>query len=102
MKHFFFKGQQNILNEKQTISLEDGIIEIKKELKKVLEVRNLSFLIGSGCSSGIGGIPTMKRLAELFFCPSQEDIAAMSLMLKKLILSNECKQILVDFDIDCD
>ena len=64
MKHFFYKGKNNVLAEE---SFDEKVAAIKKELSKVLESRNISFLIGSGCSLGIGGIPTMKGLADGFF-----------------------------------
>lgn len=67
MKHFFYKGNQNIISEYTDFN---KIIEtIKKELSKVLDTRNLSFLIGSGCSLGANGIPTMKELADNLFEP---------------------------------
>jgi len=52
MKHFFFKGAFNFLEEKEEGNLEDKVEIVKKEFAKVLESRNLSFLIGSGCSLG--------------------------------------------------
>lgn len=71
MKHFFYKGNQNIITQEQDF---DKIREtIKKDLSKILDTRNLSFLIGSGCSLGDNGIPTMKQLADNLFEP-QEDI----------------------------
>jgi hypothetical protein len=71
MKHFFYKGNQNIISQEQDF---DKIKEtIKKDLSKILDTRNLSFLIGSGCSLGVNGIPTMKQLADNLFEP-QEDI----------------------------
>ena len=45
---------------------------IKKDLSKILDTRNLSFLIGSGCSLGTNGIPTMKELADCLFEPKAD------------------------------
>lgn len=67
----FFKGSKNIV-----ASLEDGADEvalIRKELLQVFDVKNLSFLIGAGCSSylkdGSGeiGVPIMSTLASEFY-----------------------------------
>lgn len=52
MSIFFYKGMQNILNpkenEKQSI---ESIKKIQEAFLKVLDNKNLSFLLGSGCSS---------------------------------------------------
>lgn len=71
MKHFFYKGSQNTIEKE--IDFEKMKETIKKDLSKILDTRNLSFLIGSGCSLGVNGIPTMKQLADNLFEP-QEDI----------------------------
>jgi len=51
-KIYFYKGMQNILNpkenEKQSI---ESIKKIQEAFLKVLDNKNLSFLLGSGCSS---------------------------------------------------
>ncbi len=65
MKHFFYKGKENIIANEQTFEKIKEII--KKDLSKILDTRNLSFLIGSGCSLGDNGIPTMKELADNLF-----------------------------------
>jgi len=100
MKHFFFKGAFNFLEEKEEGNLEDKVEIVKKEFAKVLESRNLSFLIGSGCSLGNGGIPTMKELAKLFYESTPENLAKMSMILKKLVLTKDCEKILEDFKIN--
>lgn len=70
MKHFFYKGNQNIIEKEQDF---EKIKEtIKKDLSKILDTRNLSFLIGSGCSLGPNGIPTMKELADNLFEPKAD------------------------------
>lgn len=70
MKHFFYKGNQNIISKETDFN---KIIEtISKDLSKVLDTRNLSFLIGSGCSLGTNGIPTMKELADNLFEPKED------------------------------
>jgi hypothetical protein len=65
MKHFFYKGKEN------TLKVDENFAEvktlIKKDLSKILDTRNLSFMIGSGCSLGKNGIPTMKELADNLF-----------------------------------
>jgi len=99
MKHFFFKGTTNTI-EAET-KRDEKVDAVKKEFAKVLESRNLSFLIGSGCSIGKGGIPTMKGLAEQFFGRQEPDDAnKMSPVLKKLILTDDCKKILKSHGID--
>lgn len=100
MKHFFYKGSFNTLKGKEAESTDDQIKIVKKEFAKILESRNLSFLLGSGCSMGIGGIPTMKELATDFYAPSEEVIKNMSVLLSKLILSEESKSTLKDLKID--
>lgn len=66
---YFYKGQKNILDEKQ----EDvAIEEIQKELLQVFDVKNLSFLFGAGCSSHVEdgtelGIPVMAPMAEEYY-----------------------------------
>lgn len=70
MKHFFYKGNQNTLSKESDF---EKIKEtIKKDLSKILDTRNLSFLIGSGCSLGDNGIPTMKQLADNLFEPKAD------------------------------
>ena len=70
MKHFFYKGNQNIIaNEHDFEKIKESI---KKDLSKILDTRNLSFLIGSGCSLGPNGIPTMKELADNLFEPGDD------------------------------
>ncbi len=59
----FFKG--NVVNIIQLESL-------KKEFTQCLQVENLNFLLGSGCSSNVvedkeTSIPTMKNMANRFF-----------------------------------
>lgn len=69
---YFYKGKNNILenNTEETKSL------IQKEFSKVLDVQNLSFLIGAGCSSFEKktilkrkeiGIPTMYPMAKEYY-----------------------------------
>ncbi len=70
MKHFFYKGNQNIISKE--INYETIKETIKKDLSKILDTRNLSFLIGSGCSLGTNGIPTMKELADCLFEPKAD------------------------------
>jgi len=49
---FFYKGKENILSSKKSPEAEsDGLKQIKEAFLKVLDNKNLSFLLGSGCSS---------------------------------------------------
>jgi hypothetical protein len=100
MKHFFYKGKNNLLAETEDKPLEENIPIVKKEFSKVLESRNLSFLMGSGCSLGPNGIPTMIKLAEGFFEPSEELLKSMSADLKKLVLSEDSKKLLTKYGIN--
>jgi hypothetical protein len=98
MEHFFFKGQENILGKK--LSFQDKITEVRKELSKVLDTRNLSFLMGSGCSMGKYGIPTMQKFADLFFSATAEELEEMSDILKDLLLTEEHKETLSSHKIN--
>lgn len=98
MKHFFYKGNENKLEGKQEFK---EVIEItKKEFSKVLESKNISFLMGSGCSLGSGGIPTMVELAKNFFNPVKEIYEGMSEKLQELVLTDEQKETLLKLNID--
>ena len=70
---YFYKGNQNILNseENKNQSIE-SIKKIQEAFLKVLDNKNLSFLLGSGCSSykiegQEIGIPTMAPMAKEFY-----------------------------------
>ena len=70
---YFYKGNQNILNseENKNQSIE-SIKKIQEAFLKVLDNKNLSFLLGSGCSSykiegQEIGIPTMAPMAQEFY-----------------------------------
>jgi len=78
MKTYFYKGSKNILLEKEEIEGQSNLDLIKKEILKIFDVKNLSFLIGAGCSSfgkeiEVGkekieiGIPVMSVLASSFY-----------------------------------
>ena len=66
---YFYKGKKNILENNK----EEPKNLIQKEFSKVLDVQNLSFLIGAGCSSFLDenneeiGIPTMQPMAKEFY-----------------------------------
>ncbi len=100
MKHFFFKGKEDILSSRNILNITEAVKYCKSELSKLLESRNLSFLVGSGCSLGKNGIPTMIKLANSFYEPSSEVIEAMTEKLKTLILSNASKEILKSYNLD--
>lgn len=70
-KIYFYKGAYNVLEKLETSEL-PPIERIQKSFEKVLDGKNLSFLLGSGCSSfyvddAEVGIPTMKPLAVKFY-----------------------------------
>lgn len=78
-KLYFFKGSENVLTKvKQDSGEENPSQAIREAFSKILDGKNLSFLLGSGCSSlriPIGeeqalveiGIPTMVQLAYDFY-----------------------------------
>lgn len=66
---YFYKGQKNIILEKETKKQTE---EVQKEILKIFSVHNLSFLLGSGCSSLVKegkevGIPTMAPMAKEYY-----------------------------------
>jgi hypothetical protein len=79
MEIFFYKGNENILENKkdlgEEISHETGYKIIQDSFLKVLDNKNLSFLLGCGCSSFKTeetefkeiGIPVMAPLAKKFY-----------------------------------
>jgi hypothetical protein len=71
MKHSFYKGKQNLLAETDPNTIEEKTKIVKKDFSKLLETRNLSFLLGSGCSLGPNGISTMVQLAKSFYDPDK-------------------------------
>jgi hypothetical protein len=75
-KIYFYKGSENILEKEGDDKKKNTIETIKESFAKVLDGKNLSFLLGSGCSSyrvdgEEVGIPTMKPLAAKFYKKSQ-------------------------------
>jgi hypothetical protein len=98
MKHFFYKGDNELLSGKE--EFEDKLKIVKKELSKILETRNLSILLGSGCSLGDFGIPTMKQLADTFFEQKEENITKLSPTLQSLLLNAAHILILEKYNID--
>lgn len=67
---FFFKGNENTITQ-DIVEERDTVKFIQEQFAKILEVKNFSFLLGSGCSSLVKdeqiGIPTMGPLAKEFF-----------------------------------
>ena len=66
---YFYEGNQNILNPEKN---EESIKKIQEAFLKVLDNKNLSFLLGSGCSSykikeQEIGIPVMAPMAKEFY-----------------------------------
>jgi hypothetical protein len=92
MEIFFYKGKDNALNGKieQGMERADGsdLKKIQDAFLKVLDNKNLSLLLGSGCSSYRSeetafkevGIPVMAPLAEEFY--GSDDFKAAKLYLK--------------------
>lgn len=73
-KIYFYKGSENIFekDKKENNSGNNEIKKIQEAFLKVLDNKNLSFLLGSGCSSykiekGQIGIPTMEPMAREFY-----------------------------------
>ncbi|GHV64151.1 hypothetical protein FACS1894199_01720 [Bacteroidia bacterium] len=78
---FFYKGKENIFEKSKAQNIESDADSVKKKMQeeflKVLDNKNVSFLLGSGCSSceieqpEVGkvqiGIPVMAPLAENFY-----------------------------------
>ncbi|WP_040300665.1 hypothetical protein [Arcticibacter svalbardensis] len=85
MKHFFFKGKQNLLSEVESNTFDEYVKVVKKDFSKLLETRNLSFLLGSGCSLGENGIPTMMQLANFFYKPDKDVLHSLSENVKKFL-----------------
>ncbi len=79
MEIFFYKGKENILESKKdqvkVDNTESDLKKIQDSFLKVLDNKNLSFLLGSGCSSfkienenfKEVGIPVMAPLAKEFY-----------------------------------
>jgi hypothetical protein len=84
MDTFFYKGKENIFEKSKTQNMESNADSNKKKMQeeflKVLDNKNLSFLLGSGCSSHIiekpntdekeyiqVGVPVMCPLATEFY-----------------------------------
>ncbi|WP_201300858.1 SIR2 family protein [Sunxiuqinia indica] len=68
---YFYKGTDNVLEKSDKSDL-PPIERIQKSFEKVLDGKNLSFLLGSGCSSYYEGemevgVSTMKPLAKKFY-----------------------------------
>ncbi|NNN20466.1 MAG: hypothetical protein HKL80_00495 [Acidimicrobiales bacterium] len=75
---YFYKGSRDILSD---IEADEKAREIiRKDILKVFDVKNLSFLIGAGCSSFLKGndgpdigVPVMSELAREFYGEVAED-----------------------------
>jgi hypothetical protein len=98
MEHFFYKGEVDFLSDK--VDYNEKVKAVKKELSKTFESRNLSFLIGSGCSLGNGGIPTMKGLANTLFNVGLNDKSSLSKKLQELVFENKHLDFLKANNID--
>jgi len=72
---YLYKGKKDILEE---VDFNNQTSGVQKELLKVFSVHNLSFLLGSGCSSLVEedneiGIPTMNPMAKEYYNESLDD-----------------------------
>ncbi len=72
---YLHKGQKDTLKSAED---KDKIEEIRQELLKTFDVHNLSFLLGSGCSSHMKdsaevGIPTMAPMATEYYAALDKD-----------------------------
>lgn len=75
-KIYFYKGKEDILVKQHGVGEEpkesDLLKKIRDSFSKVLDGKNLSFLLGCGCSSYMSeevevGIPTMAPMAKEFY-----------------------------------
>lgn len=69
----FFKGGVDVIapKDQETFDWEKAAAEVREQLSGALNARNVSFLLGSGCSSFFRndqqvGIPTMAPMAKIF------------------------------------
>lgn len=72
-KFSFFKGGVDVVapKEQEEFDWEKAAVKVREQLGDALNARNISFLLGSGCSSFLRGdqqigIPTMAPMAEKF------------------------------------
>jgi len=82
---YFYKGSTNKIDESKSASDKnqseiEKIKIIRNEINKIIDGKNLSFLLGAGCSSykindkgQEVGIPTMLELAMMFYQELDED-----------------------------
>ena len=77
---YFYKGKEEVLSKTKSagedLNESDQIKKIQDAFSKVLDGKNLSFLLGCGCSSFVKeidtvltdvGVPTMMPLAKEFY-----------------------------------
>lgn len=99
-KLYFYKGKEDILLKQHAVGDEPKESDLLKKLQdsfsKVLDGKNLSFLLGCGCSSFViedveTGIPTMAPLAKEFYAKtlSVSDITWLKKELKLDIASSD-------------
>lgn len=76
---FFLKGAENVLASSSFDEDQDRLSIIREQLTGALNVQNVAFLLGSGCSSHVVdgtevGIPTMQPLAQSFINKVREGL----------------------------
>lgn len=89
-KFSFYKGESNILEttDSHTVDPKDPIIQTQESINMALNTNNLSFLLGSGCSSYVAdgkelGISTMGPMAKSFLEKCGQDADSGCLISKK-------------------
>lgn len=79
-KFSFFKGGVDVVapKDQEEFDWEKAAAKVREQLADALNARNISFLLGSGCSSFLRGneqvgIPTMRPMAEAFLAHTGVD-----------------------------
>ena len=83
LRFSFFKGGTDVVapKDKEDFDWEKSAAKVREQLSDALNARNISFLLGSGCSSFLNdgqqvGIPTMKPMAQAFLAQVGADDAS--------------------------
>ena len=100
----FLKGGVDVVapREQKKFNWEQAAAEVRGQLSDALNARNISFLLGSGCSSFFWdgeqvGIPTMERMASAFFSKMNKDEEGNT---SSYITQIECEQLQNGLGID--
>ncbi len=78
---FFYKGNRNVFEDSKFEDEESKLSFIRTKLAECFDIKHLSFLLGSGCSSSVVngkevGIPTMKGLAAEFAAEAESQLTS--------------------------